>query len=181
MWRGGAVRRAFSTGIPAGGVVGALVLAESGLVAGAVAALIATGACAGTVTARRMCRLWPAAEGLSADERVAVVRAVRRGRVVDQGRLVPAALGYVDGLRACGDQARSRQWLVWLLAATMLALAVLDTRYGTTRIAALSWLFAAVLAAEAFWGPRARAGLLARAERSAESARRALHQQRVGD
>jgi hypothetical protein len=66
-------------------------------------------------------------------------------------------------------------------AAAALVLAVLDSISGPSRIAAVSWLFVVFFAVEIFWWPRAQDRLLVNAERTGESARRALGQQQTDE
>jgi hypothetical protein len=180
-WWGGVVHRAVCVGVPVGIFLAALVFAESGVMLGAVVAFVVISIFNGVVMARRMDRFWPAARDLSAGDRVAAVRAARRGQDIDQARLASAAIQYAGGLRKACEQARRWRWFVWLAAAAMLVLAVLDSISGPPRTAVVSWLFVVFFAVEIFWWPLARDRLLANAERTAESARRALSEQRTDD
>jgi hypothetical protein len=159
--------------------VAALAFAESGLMLGAVVTFVVISIFYGIVVARRMSQFWPAAKDLSGADRVAVARAARRGRGIVDARLAPAAIEYSGGLRAAREQGRRWQWMVWLGAVVALVLAVLDSISGTSRIAAVSWLFVVFFAVEIFWWPRARDRLLVNAERTGESARRALDRQQT--
>jgi hypothetical protein len=69
--------------------------------------------------------------------------------------------------------------MVWLGAVAVLVLAVLDSISGPSRMAAVSWLFVGFFAVEIFWWPRAQNRLLVNAERTGQSARRALGQQQT--
>jgi hypothetical protein len=178
-WRGGAAARAVCVGVPVGVFLAALVFAESGLMLGAVVTLVVISIFYGIVVARRMSQFWPAAKDLSGADRVAVARAARRGRGIVDARLAPAAIEYGGGLRAAREQGRRWQWMVWLGAVAALVLAVLDSISGPSRMAAVSWLFVVFFAVEIFWWPRAQDRLLVNAERTGESARRALDQQQT--
>jgi hypothetical protein len=180
-WRGGAAARAVCVGVPVGVFLAALVFAESGLMLGAVVTFVVISVFYGILMARRMSQFWPAAKDLSGGDRVAVARAARRGRDIDDARLAPAAIEYGGGLRAARAQARRWQWVVWLGAAAALVLAVLDSISGPSRIAAVSWLFVVFFAVEIFWWPWAQDRLLVNAERTGESARRALGQQQTDE
>jgi hypothetical protein len=180
-WRGGAVQRAVCVGVPVGIFLAALVFAESGVVLGAVITFVVISIFYGIVMARRMSQFWPAAKDLSGGDRVAVVRATRCGQDIDDARLAAAAIEYGGGLREAREQARRSQWMVWLGAAAVLVLAVLDSISRPPRTAAVSWLFVVFFAVEIFWWPRARDRLLINAERTGESSRRALSQQRTDD
>jgi hypothetical protein len=178
-WRGGAAARAVCVGVPVGVFLAALAFAESGLMLGAVVTFVVISIFYGIVVARRMSQFWPAAKDLSGADRVAVARAARRGRGIVDARLAPAAIEYGGGLRAAREQGRRWQWMVWLGAVVALVLAVLDSISGPSRIAAVSWLFVVFFAVEIFWWPRAQDRLLVNAERTGESARRALDQQQT--
>jgi hypothetical protein len=180
-WWGGVVYRAVCVGVPVGIFLAALVFAESGVMLGAVVAFVVISTFNGVVMARRMDRFWPAARDLSAGDRVAAVRAARRGQDIDQARLASAAIQYAGGLRKAYEQARRWRWFIWLAAAAMLVLAVLDSISGPPRTAVVSWLFVVFFAVEIFWWPLAQDRLLANAERTAESARRALSEQHTDD
>lgn len=177
-WRGGPVYRAVCIGIPVGIFLAALVFAESGLVVGALVAFVVLSTFYGIMMARRMSKFWPAAKDLSGGDRVAVVRAARRGQDIDDTRLAPAALDYVVGLREARAQARQWHWAVWLGAAAVLVFAVVDSLSGTLRVAAVSWLFVAFFIVELFWWPGRQDRLLANAERTEGSARRAISEKR---
>jgi hypothetical protein len=171
-WWGGPGYRAVCVGVPVGIFLAALVFAESGILLGALVAFVVLSIFNGIMLARRMGKAWPAANELSPGERVAVSAAARRGRHIDDARLATAAIGYVAALREAREQSRRFRWVVWLCAAAVLALAVLDTYTATPRLAAVSWLFVVFFAVEIFWWPRIRDRLLANAERTEQSARR---------
>lgn len=164
--------RAICVGVPVGIFLAALVFAESGVMVGALVAFVVISVFNGIMVSRRMSKAWPAANELSPDERVAVSAAARRGHPIDDARLVPAAIAYVDALRAAREQSRRVQWVFWPCAAIVLALAVFDTITATTRLAVVSWLFVAFFAIEIFWWPRMQDRLLANAERTEQSATR---------
>lgn len=167
-WRGGPVRRGVCVGIPVGFFLATLVLAESGLVLGGVIAFVVTSVFYGAVMARRMGRFWPAAKDLSGAERVAVVRAARQGRRLDDARLASAVVEYATGLCDAREQARAGRWLVWLTAAAMVVLAVLDSVSALPRSAFVSWLFVVFFAVEIFWWPRVRDRLVVNAENTVQ-------------
>jgi hypothetical protein len=160
-WRGNAAARAVCVGVPVGAFLAALVFAESGLMLGAAVTFVVISIFYGIVMAWRMSQFWPAARDLSGADRVAVALAARRGRAIEDARLAPAAIEYGGGLRAAREQGRRWQWMVWLGAV------------------AVSWLFVVFFAVEIFWWPRAQNRLLVNAERTGESARRALGQQQT--
>ncbi|OBF62090.1 hypothetical protein A5787_17195 [Mycobacterium sp. 852002-50816_SCH5313054-b] len=181
VWRGGPVFRAVCLGVPAGVLMAALAFAESGVLLSAPVVFVVISLCNGVMMARRMGKAWPAAIDLSADERVAVSSAARRGHPLAEVRLAPAAIEYVGALRDAGVQARRFQWILRVGGVAVLVLAVIDSAFATPRVAAVSWLIVGLFAIEIFWWPRVRARLLDNAERTRESACRALSQRQVDD
>lgn len=171
VWRWSPLLRAMCVGIPVGLFLGALVVAESGLMLGGAIAFVVTGVFYGTVLARRMGRFWPAATELSGAERVAVVRAARHGRRVANTHLTPAAIEYAGALREAREQAHRGRWVVWLAGAAVVVLALLDTVSASPRNTVMSWLFVVFFAVEIFWWPRMRDGLVLNAERTAQLSR----------
>lgn len=174
VWRGGAVFRAVIVGLSVGIFFGALGWAESG----SIAALIAVGVLGplvfGIGIARRMARLWPAAEKLIGADRAAVVRAARRGQEIDEPQLAHAVIEYASGLRQAQEQARRYRWVIPLVAILSLILAVTDSFFGSIRLALVSWLWVAIVVAELLWWPRKQVDLLSNAERAEVLARQVL-------
>jgi hypothetical protein len=158
--------RAVIVGLSVGIFFGALGWAESG----SIAALIAVGVLGpvvfGIPITRRMARLWPAAEKLSGADRAAVVRAARRGQMIDEPHLAHAVIEYASGLRQAQQQARRYRWVIPLVAILSLLLAVTDSFFGWTRSALVSWLWVVTLVAELVWWPRKQVDLLSNAERA---------------
>ncbi|MBL1104279.1 hypothetical protein JK361_06605 [Streptomyces sp. 5-8] len=172
LWRRGPVGRAVGAGLAAGVFFGAFVLVESGSWAGAVVVFVVLSLFQGTRAARRMGRLWPAAEDLDGADRAAVVRATRRGEAVGDPRLAPSVVEYAGALRRAAEEDRTRRRVVLLVTALALALAVYDTLTGSTGEIIASWLVVVVCLADLVWWPRRRARLLAGADRAEASARR---------
>jgi hypothetical protein len=173
VWRGGPVFRAVSVGLPVGLFLGVLGFAESGSVAALLAALVASPVY-GIPMTRRMARFWPGAKELIGADRVAVVGATRRGDNCGEARLAHAVVEYSSGLREAHEQARRYRWIVPVVVAVSLVLAVVDSFVTSTRPALVSWLWVAIVAAELWWWPRRRADLLAKAERAEALARQML-------
>lgn len=173
--------RAVCLGVPAGVLLAALAFAESGVPLSAPVVFVVISLFNGVMMARRMGKAWPAATDLSADERVAVSSAARRGHAVAEVRLAPAAIEYAGALRDAAALSRRYQRIVLIGAVAALVLAVLDSFVATSRVAAVSWVIVALFAVEIWWWPRARDRVLANAERTRDSARRALGQGHVGD
>ncbi|MBV8929237.1 MAG: hypothetical protein JO152_08955 [Mycobacteriaceae bacterium] len=174
VWRGGAVARAVTIGLPVGLVLGLVAFADSGMPLSGAVVFVVVGPVYGIVMARRMSRFWPGAKGLSGADRVTVARATRRGDDVTEPRLAPAVIDYADGLRAAAEQARSYRWLMWLLLVVSLAVAVLDAFVGTILNGVVSWLFVVFFVVEMWWWPQIQAHLLANADRARARARQLL-------
>jgi hypothetical protein len=172
VWRGGPVYRAICLGIPVGIFLAALAFAESGVPLSALVVFVVISVFNGIMMARRMSKAWPVANDLSPADRVAVSAAARRGHPIEEARLAAPAIEYVGALREARAQSRRHRWLVWLCAAAVLVLAVVDTLTATTRLAVASWLFVVFFAIEIFCWPRIQDRLLANAERTEQSARR---------
>jgi hypothetical protein len=164
-WWGGAVYRAFATGLPIGVFFAALAWLDSGIWLAGVIVFVLLGASYGVWMARRMSRYWPGAAKLDGADRVAVVRSARRGEPV-AGR-VGAALGdYCSGLHAVVDNSRLRRyrWVVWLVLAVAAVLAVHDAVFGSVRNGVASAVYLGLIALEVFWWPRRLQQLLASAD-----------------
>jgi hypothetical protein len=173
-WRGGGVFRAVVVGLPVGLFFGALGFAESGSVAALVAVAVLGPLVPGIPAARRMARFWSRANKLSGADRVAVVRATRLGHRIGATRLAPAVIEYSTGLREAHEDARGYRWVIPLVAALSLILALTDSFFGSIRLALVSWLWVAIIVAELLWWPRKQARLLSNAERAQTLARQVL-------
>ncbi|AOR37367.1 hypothetical protein BFF78_27985 [Streptomyces fodineus] len=174
MWRRGPASRAVGAGLAAGVFFGAFAVVEAKSWAGAVVVFVVLSLFYGTRVARRMGRIWPAAEGMNRTDRAAVVRATRRGEAIDDPRLAPAVAEYADALRRTAEEDRLHRWIVLLVTALAVALAVYDTVMSSTGETIASWLMVALFLADLMWWPRGRARLLARADRAEASARTRL-------
>ena len=166
--------RALGAGLATGVLLGAFVLVESGSWVGAAVVFVVLSVFYGIRVARRMDRLWPAAQHMDPADRAAVVRATRRGEAVADTRLAPAVSGYADALRRAAEEDRLRRRVVLIVTVVAALLAVYDTLRGSTGEMIASWLVTFLLVADLLWWPRRRARLLALAGRAeTESARRA--------
>lgn len=174
VWRGGPVFRMVSVGLAVGVFFGALGFAESGSVV-ALVALVALGPIVfGIPMARRMARFWPGAKLLSGEDRVAVVRATRRGHNVSEPSLAHAVIEYGSGLRDAHDHARRYRWVLPFVAALSLILALTDSFFESIRLALVSWLWVAIIVVELLWWPRKLADLLSNARQAETLARQVL-------
>lgn len=168
VWRGGFLSRALTIGVPVGLALGVLAWLDSGsLIVGALV-LILVGTFYGIWMPRRMARYWPGASTLSGDDRVAVVRAVRRGQHLGDERLAQAVRDYRDGLHAAAEKARQFRWLVLFLLLVAVGTAVWDAVFGSWGNAIASAIYLVALGAELFWWPRRQDRLLANADRAVE-------------
>lgn len=160
VWRGGFARRALLIGGAVGSCLGVLAWLDSGSAIGGLVVMIVVGMSYGTWMARRMNRYWPQAQTLSGDDRVAVVRAVRRGDLP-----VDAAAGaqYARALADAARDARPLRPLLALVLVVALGTAVWDAVYGSWGSAVASAIYLAALVIELFWWPRRRTQLLIRA------------------
>lgn len=166
VWRGGFARRALLIGGCVGLSVGILAWLDSGfLVSGAIVAVV-VGTFFGIWMARRMAHYWPGAELLSGDDRVTVVRAVRRGDLDGDG-LAGARVDYARGLRAAAEAARPLRWLLVFALVVAFGAAVWDATFGSWGNAIASVAYLVALLVEVLWSPKKQAQLLANADRAA--------------
>lgn len=170
VWRGGFLSRAVLTGVAAGVTLGALAWLDSGLWLSGVCVLVIAGIATGIATARRMARFWPDAENLDGTDRVAVVRAARRGEGVDDPRLAPAVASYRQGLHVAADSARPIRWLLVVVLVAALAMALWDSTSGSVNNAVVSGIYLVLILLEMFWWPRRLRRLLGNADRASELA-----------
>lgn len=123
---------------------------------------------AGLWLARRMWRVWPEAADLDPDDRVAVVRAVRRGSDLGDRRLAGAVVRYAAVVQRELGRERSRQtWVVVALAAVG---AVAWTVVGPPTLAIAGWLLTGALIVSIVRRPARIRAELANAARAAELA-----------
>jgi hypothetical protein len=170
VWRGGFLRRALIIGTAVGLFLAAMAWIDSGLLLGAVITLVITGVLYGILMPRRMARYWPGAKQLSGEERVTVVRTVRRGERIGDPRLTQAVADYSQGLHAAAEEARPFRWLVPIVLVVAVATAVFDAVFGSWGNVLASIIYLVLLVFELFWWPKRREQLLANAERAAEIA-----------
>lgn len=128
----------------------------------------------GVWMARRMARYWPGARDLTANERVAVVRAARRGDPVDDARLSDSVIDYSRGLHHAAEKARWLRLLLVFVLVVALGAAVWDSAYGSWGNAVASGIYLIALVSEVFWMPKQQVRLLANADRAGALARKSL-------
>lgn len=117
-----------------------------------------------------MARYWPGAGILSGENRIAVVRTVRRGDELDDARLAGPGVDYARGLRAGPEAARPLRWLLVFVLAVAVGTALWDATFGSWGNAVASVVYLVALLVELFWWPKKQAQLLTNADRAALSA-----------
>ena len=173
VWRGGFLRRALIIGGAVGGCLGALAWLDSGFLLAGVIVLGIVGIFYGIWMPRRMARYWPGSKELTGDERVAVVRAARRGERIDDARLAQPVIDYARGVHAA-ERARPWRWLLVFVLVVAVGTAVWDAVFGSWGNGVASGIYLVALLIELFWWPKRQAQLLANADRAAEMARQTL-------
>ena len=129
--------------------------------------LVVVGTFYGLWMSRRMARYWPESKSLDGDERMAVVRAARRGERIDDERLAQPLADYVRGLHAAAESPRHWRWLLGAVLVIAVAVAVWDAVFGSWGSAIASVVYLVALVVELFWWPKRRDLLLACADRAA--------------
>ena len=166
VWHGGFVYRALITGVSVGLCLGVLAWLDSGFFLAGALAFVIVGVFYGTWMPRRMARYWPVATQLDGAQRVALVRAARRGIRIDDPRLVDAAAGYRQGMHAAVEAARPLRWVLLLVLGVAMATAVWDAVFGSIGNAVVSFVYLVLLLVEIFWWPKRQAQLLANVDRA---------------
>jgi uncharacterized membrane protein len=180
VWRGGFFRRALMIGAAVGIFLAAMAWIDSGILLGAVITFVITGVLYGILMPRRMARYWPGAKQLSGEQRVTVVRTVRRGERIGDTRLTQAVADYSQGLHAAAEDARPFRWLVPLVLVVSVATAVFDAVFGSWGNVVASCIYLVLLLLELFWWPKRREQLLANADRAADIAAHISEKQSAG-
>ncbi|MCK0175205.1 hypothetical protein [Mycolicibacterium sp. F2034L] len=160
VWRGGRAVRCLLLGVVIGLFLGALAVLDSGVPLVGVIVAVVTGAVLGPFTEARMRHYWPGADAFTGAERVRIVRAARRGYPVDGDRLAGGVIDYSAGLRAAAEKSQTYRWVLWLVLAVALGVAVLDAATGSIRDTVASCVYLGLLAIELFWWPTRRRELL---------------------
>jgi hypothetical protein len=167
VWRGGSFRRAVAVGAFVGVGVAALAWLDSGFWLSAVVTFLFTGLFYGIWMHRRMVRYWPGAQDLSGHQRVAVVRAARRGEPIGDATLARAVADYSRGMHAAADMARPFRWVIPLALVISLGAAVWDAAYGSWGNVAVSVIYLVLLLLDMLWWPKRQRELLANTDRAA--------------
>lgn len=169
VWRGGFFRRAVTIGPPVGIALGALGWIDSGSLLSGVAVTVVLGVFYGIWISRRMARYWPGAKHLSGEDRVTVVRTVRRGDSIGDPRLAQAVIDYGSGLRAAAEKARPFRWVLVFVLVVSVLITAWDAVYGSWGNLVASAIYLVLLLIDLLWWPKARRRLLANAEQSASA------------
>ncbi|HEX9834371.1 MAG TPA: hypothetical protein VGA66_15065 [Mycobacterium sp.] len=167
VWRGGSAVRALTLGGAVGLSVGALAWLDSGFLISGVIVLVIVGTFYGVWMARRMARYWPGAKDLSGEQRVAVVRAVRRGEPIDDARLSQPVVEYSRALHAAAETGRWLRWVLVFVLVVAVGTAAWDAAFGSWGNTVASAIYLVALVVELFWVPKWQAQLLANADRAA--------------
>ncbi len=144
VWRGGRLWSAVQVGLPAGAVFGGLEFAggrhsvDSAIVSGIFFAVVF-----GALMSSMMWRSWPGAKNLATADRVAVTRAVRRGRTVEDPSLAPVVVEYAAVVTRARNKERGNRWVLLIFLAGTLVFAVSSTLNGSTRSAVVWWVLVA--------------------------------------
>jgi hypothetical protein len=160
VWRGGPVARAVLLGVVVGVLLGAQALLDSGMWLAAAIVAVVTGAALGPLAALRMSRYWPGATDFTGADRVRIVRAARRGYPIDDERLARGVVDYSAGLRAAVGKTHIYRWVIGLVLAVALGMAVFDAVTGSIRDTVASCVYLGLLAIELFWWPTRQRELL---------------------
>jgi hypothetical protein len=180
LWQGGRLRAATVIGVPAGIFFGLgfwLLGPASAGPASAVAAVLAGvlfGAFFGGAIALSIWKHWPGAAQLDADERVAVVRAVRLGEGITDPRLAPLVIEYSGKMRHVVERDRRQRWVLFLFGGGTAIAAVVSTVVGSTRTTLGWWLLVVVTVIQLIALPRIQARRELNAKRAEMLAREAL-------
>jgi hypothetical protein len=169
-WRGSAVYRGVTVGLPVGVLLGALAWLDSGMLLAGVIVFVILSTFYGIWMGRRMARFWPDAKLLSGDDRVTVARTARHGERIGDPRLAQAVIEYSQGMHAAAENARPFRWLVPLVLVVGVGTAVWDAVFGSWGNAVASCIYLVLLLIELFWWPKRQKQLLSNADRAAEMA-----------
>jgi hypothetical protein len=165
-WGGGRLQMALWIGVPAGGFFGLILfLSDSASPIGAVAEGIWFALIFGAWMTRLQRRAWGGADDLPPRDRVAVLRAVRRGED-GEPRLAPAIVDFADVVRRRNERDHRYRWVLWLAGGATLCMALYASLAGSTRSAVVWWVLVGYWALFIARSPRKGARSLARAERA---------------
>jgi hypothetical protein len=135
LWRGGPLRRAVAVGL-----FGALVAVVSQLaVSVSAVAAVAGGLVGGVLLGAIVWRRGDHLSVLSPSDRVSVIRAVDHGEPVSDPRLAPDVLTFAKVVMSAAGQEQRQRWVVFVLPALTIPVAVAGTVAGSVRLAAYFW------------------------------------------
>jgi hypothetical protein len=170
VWRGGAFTRAVIVGLGAGVFLGLLAWLDSGLWFAALIVLGIITLIYGVWLGRRMVRYWPGASALTGEQRERVAGVTHWGGRIGDPALAQPVADFADGMHRAAEQGRPFRWVVPLVLAVAVGVAVWDSVFGSTRDMIASLLYLVLLGVELFWWPGRRDRLLANADRAKERA-----------
>ena len=173
-WRGAPVWTAVRIGIPAAVLFGLIQFALQASATRALSAGIAFGVLFGPAMALFSRRAWRRGGELHSEDRVAAVRAVRRGEAVHDPRLARAVTEYASVVKSSAARDRKYNWLLWIFALGTLILAAAATIDGPAHAAIVWWVLFVVWVVLLVRLPRMRARNLEKAARAEAAAERLL-------
>jgi hypothetical protein len=168
VWRGGALFRVLIIGGAVGVCVGLLAWLDSGFWVAGVIVLVIVGLFTGIAMARRMHAYWPEADALSGTDRMAVVRAARRGQRIEDPRLAQPILDYRRGVHASLLERRWR-WVLIVVLVVAAGTALWDAAFGSWGNLVASVIYLAALVIEVTFWPKWVRRVLTNVDRAAAS------------
>lgn len=173
-WRGGPVWTAVRIGVPAGVLYGLIQYALHASTASAISAGIIFAVLFGPVMALLSRRTWRAGSHLPSQDRVAAVRAVRRGEAVEDPRRARAVSEYAEVVKRRAARDRRYSWVLWIFAIGTLILATATTIDGSARAAVVWWVLLLIWVVQLVRLPRMRTRNVDNAVRAEAAAERLL-------
>ncbi|BBY66636.1 hypothetical protein [Mycolicibacterium helvum] len=170
VWRGSALARAVIVGLGGGVFLGLLAWLDSGLWFAALIVLVVMTLFSGAWLGRRMVRYWPGASALTGEQRERVAGVTHWGGRIGDPALAQPVVDFADGMHKAAESGRPFRWVVPLVLAVAVVVAVWDSAFGSTREMVASLLYLVLLAFELFWWPGRRDRLLVNADRAKERA-----------
>ncbi len=170
VWRGGAVTRAVIVGLGVGVFLGLLAWLDSRLWFAALIVLAIMTLFYGVWLGRRMVRYWPGASALTGEQRERVAGVAHWGGRIGDPALAQPVVDFADGMHKAAEQGRPFRWVLPLVLAVGVGVAVWDSVFGSTRDMIASLLYLVLMAVELFWWPGRRDRLLDNADRAKERA-----------
>jgi len=170
VWRGNAFWRAVIVGLGAGVGLGLLSWLDSGLWFVALIVLAIMTLFYGIWLGRRMVRYWPGASALTGRQRERVAGVTHWGGRIGDPALAQSVVDFADGMHKAEAAGRPFRWVIPLVLAVGIGVAVWDSVFGSTRDLIASLVYLVLMGFELFWWPGRRDRLLDNADRAKERA-----------